>query len=323
MHELSRKKKDYDQICQEKGRVTAERLARMGEALSNLETAWYNAQPIWSIRHIRVNSRSEATEVVKEFLRMVRFTSTVFCWPLNCPVRPAQWEKHGWKHISFAELRTYVDDMERGWEPTVQTRADLIGSTDEVQRLFKKAASKDPAAVARIDALFPREEEKKQILDDFFASSERPTEIPSAADLAAELAGIAIGSPDSKEAEQARRASSVLVSKRAAKGGAPQGGRPPGPYPDETILLLYKMSYALNKQLREVQGFLKIWESPLEKRNDLFQQLCPWVSEIVGNDLQSILESRPAKAACHIAGAVFGISASKVEKTLDKHRALL
>ena len=76
-------------------------------------------------------------------------------------------------------------------------------------------------------------------------------------DLAGRYAAILVRHPDSKEAEQARHDLDILTSKSAAKGSAGRAGRTRIGFGERTVVQVYMMSYALFKQLKEVDRFLE------------------------------------------------------------------
>jgi hypothetical protein len=234
-------------------------IGRLGEEVRKEKIAIYNAQPRWSLSDIRIESSSDAPKVVEEFLWLVKFAAAEFCWTLNRPTKEMHWKKHAWKHTTFAEIERIIADVKAGhWLPP-ELRIDQIGSFEEAQILFGRAKRREPDAVARIDSVFPSQADKNRAAKHVFElkDEEAVPPIPSARQLAAELAEIAVRSPDSQDAKRARRQSALLLSMQAVKGSRPQGGRPPSQLHEEVVSTVWMMGYAVSKQMREVRDFLQ------------------------------------------------------------------
>jgi len=291
-----------------RARANLQRLVTTSRAL----VAIYNTQPRWSLRDIKARSLGQALEIVHEFLQFASFASDNFGWQWEDPSKHEDWRRHAWKHTDYNALESIIG---AGW--LVETeKVKSSRRTQEIQELCRGAIRKDPAAVARLGALFPAEEDKRSIFEHVLPPAERPREMPSPADLAAELVDIVWRSPDSAEADQARHGLKVLVSRRAIRGAAPQRGRPPMQYTSFLVSHVFKVSYALAKQLREVDQFLGNYEAFGPKRMHHIRQFYPWLGNIPAVELVQLLESRPVSAACQIASQALGLSSSKIEKTV-------
>lgn len=298
------------------------RLRRSISEVKESSIALYSAQPDWSFCDFRVTSLAEAVKVVAEFLSLVESATLEFCWPLAWPLhQPTElvdWKRHSWKHVFFGSIREFLVDASAGQELPPQVRLELIGTFEDAQELFRKAARREPEAVARIESLFPTREDRRCAAEHLFEQVEPPQElprIPSVADLAAEFATHAVHDPDSEEADKFRKRLRVLMSKRAAKGSAAHG-RPRIPHHDVTVVTAYMMSYGLAKQLKEVCRFLEQFQRRDEEWLCLIDQLYPWVSGTLHLSVENVLTLETSKSACQIAGKALGLSPSKVEKTV-------
>jgi hypothetical protein len=293
-------------------------MGRLDEEVQREKTAIYNAQPRWSLRDIQIDSSREASQLVGEFLRLVQFAAAEFCWTFNRPVKKMDWKLHSWKHTTFAEIERIIADVNAGrWLPPEVT-LDLIGSDKDVQQLFERAEVGEPDAVARVDSLFPFKEDKCTAARHVFGLSKEQLNprIPSVGDVAARLAKIAVRSPDSHQADLARHQLERLVSKQAVKGSRPRGGRPRTPHHEETVTTVWMMSFAVSKQMREVQDFLQTSEPDKQKRDTKIEQSYPWVSGLLRSSCGEFLGYGNTQNALQLAGKFLGLSASKIQKVV-------
>lgn len=305
---------------------------------------WYQKQPVWSLRDIdtEASSLSKASQITQEFLDSVAFTSEAFDWAYPDLLDHWDLQPHAWKHVVF---RDFENLQKATWREKPGFRLDVIGSDKEVRELFRRAAERDPEAVARLSHLFPSAQERREVLrlaKDLFkwwamheswqttgsgegksptgaglVEDEKIDAIPWAEELAAELALAAIRNPDSEEAEAARRALRRLVSRGAVKGSVNMAGRPPIPFPDEVVAVACSIGYGLSIQLREVDRLLARFEHSSMKRLALSCRFFPWL-ETLPVDPLSLSQMPPMKAACIITGVGLGLSASQVEKSFYK-----
>jgi hypothetical protein len=140
--------------------------------------------------------------------------------------------------------------------------------------------------------------------------------IPSVRELAPELAEIAVRFPDSQEAERARHRMSLLLSKQAAKGSRPQGGQPPSPHHEETVITVWMMAYAISKQIRQVREFIQKYEPDERQSLTKMNHSYPWVSKIIGTNCSEFLKHGNTQNALQLAGKLLGLSASKIQKVV-------
>jgi hypothetical protein len=210
--------------------------------------------------------------------------------------------------------------MKQGWGPHSWIRLTLFESSEEAAELFERACQRDPAAVARVDFLFPEERQKQDAAR--FLGLETPVAIPSVGELAAELAETVRDAPDSAAAEKAKRDLGILLSSSALKGAPPRGGRPAIQWPDESVLHVYKMSYSLTRQMREVDRLLDKHEQSANKRQAIVRNLYPRPCKDL-TDVLSFLQLQPSHAAYELAGCFLELSESTVKKVTDRNRLLL
>jgi hypothetical protein len=282
--------------------------------------AFYNAQPCWSLREIQVNSSSEVHQAVEEFLGLAKIAAAEFCWAMNLPVSGMGWKIHGWKHTTFAEIENIIKDLNAGhWLPP-ELRADLIRSAAEAEALFHRASRNEPEAVARLDFLFPSKEDKLRAGQAILDTTQNPI-VPAPEFLAADWVRTAIRHPDSNEAEEARDNLRRLVSKQAAKGSRPKGGRPASQHHEEIVSTIWMMSYCISKQMREIQKFLLKSEPDEKKRRAILDESYLWLYPVTGMDYVQFLEFGNTQSALELAGKLLGISASKVAKVVHSRQS--
>ncbi len=288
------------------------------------KTDSYNAQPTWSLRDIQIGDSSEPVQVVEEFLRLVEFTAAEFCWALNRPLKNVDWKRHSWKHTNFAEIERIIADVNAGrWLPP-QLAIDQLGSFEEAQALFRRAQQGEAGAVARIASVFPSLEDKNDAARHLFGLNDEDAipPIPSVPQLAAQLAEIVIRNPDSQKAHRARRDASLLLSKQAAKGSRPQGGRPPSPHHEEVVTTIWMMSYAVCKQAQQVLDFLQNAELDEQKCRAKMGQWFPWFSSLMQTDYLRFLQTGTTQSALALAAKLLAISPSKIAKIVHSSRSL-
>ncbi len=306
-------------------RVTEKQIERQLQDYFESETARYNAQPEWSLRNLRARSLDEARAIIAEFQRCVRHTSAEFSWPSTYPSKRMHWRKHGWKHITFDAIVSVAEDARAARGHFRYLRLDLLGGSDEDHRkVFLDAAGRDPAAVARLDHLLPTEGSKMDVarlLFDRDTAQRIVDSIPSASELGGEYADVAVRCPDPKEADEAREHLKQLVSPGAARGSTGQGGRPPVPYDDETIDLVYKMSYSLCRQIKEVDRFIARFMRRGETRRAYLAVLYPVIEKLSIPPPGSFLKLRAMAGGALIAAHVLGLSSSKVRKVVYRRHS--
>lgn len=310
----------YQSIDARKPREVLRKVRRLYREINQRKTMLYNAQPRWSLSDIEVKSLSQATELINEFLRFVEFAAAEFCWMADHPRKPMEWRKHAWKHITFSDIENVLQEVNKSgglWLPP-ELRLDLIGSFEEAQQLFQAAERCEPEAVARLDFLFRLKDDKdraaRHVLE--LNSRKRTPYIPSSGALAAEWVTHAVTYPDSEEAETARSRLKRLASIQAAKGSRREGGRPSATHHHETVVAVWMMAYAISKQLREVDRFLRKHAPNEQQRRTQLDQSYPWVSRVIGTNCSEFLKYGNTQNALQLAGKLLGVSASKVQKTI-------
>lgn len=322
LRDFKMKRKAYEKTLKVSGTRTFQEIVNMGSALADFEVAKYNAQPTWSLRDFRISSREEGTKFVNEFCQCVTFTAQQYCWILNFPGLRTEmmWKKHAWKHVSFEALEEVKTDVLSFDYPPPGVRLDLVGSHDEAEQLFYRASGRDPAAIARLNYLFPSQQDKLAAAEDLLSDSKVAREtvgrMPSVRELAAEYVEKAVSFPDSEEAEVARSSLSKLISKGATKRTSPGRSRPRIPYHDESIQLIFMMSYALCKQLVEVDTFLENLGPIKHERRATLSGFYARMLKRVNLELLDFLGPKPSSAARAITAKVLHISPSKVEKAV-------
>ena len=283
----------------------------------------YNAQPHWALNQIRV-SESAATDLLEEFRQFIQIAALEYCWPLRVPDGQVEWKKHSWKHSSNEDLQSLASDIKNRRYPPGEVLLDLIGSTEEACEsteeaceLFRRAEKGDAEAVARVNCLFPLESQRVRIAEFLFKYkkvTEEPVPIiPGAGELAKKHTEVIVRSPDSSEARRARTELQRLISPRASKGSQIRSGRAPTQYHEDGIRLLFKMSYGLFKQLRQVN---KVAASFGLSRRDVLRKFYPDLP----SDPESFLGLEPLDGACQIAGKALDISSSVVDKIVFRRR---
>lgn len=287
----------------------------------------YNAQPKWSLRELRPGSLDEACAIIKEFLGLAKLASEAFNWGPHLFLPKMRWMEHSWKHISMADLEKIAGDVRSGIYPfpDLGPPIDLLETGDEARELFLRAAQRDPSAVTRLNVLFPSKQTQREIAEFYFVGAKPLDEIqrmvsriPTPEELAAEYTWVARTNPDPEEAENARNEVRILVAKAAAKGSQIKSGRPRVPFAEETIAKVYEMSYALFRQVREVDRLLRTFEKDGKEREPLLKGFYPWLAERLRkkDGVTGFLDSRPTSGGTVTAGFVLGVSPSKVKKAV-------
>jgi hypothetical protein len=300
--------------------------------LAEIGSLPYNAQPNWSLRELRPSSLDEACAIIKEFLGLAKLASEAFDWGPHLFLPKMRWMEHSWKHISMADLERIASDVRSGIYPfpDLGPPIDLFETGDDTRQLFLRAAQRDPSAVTRLNVLFPSKQTQREVAELYFVGAKPLDEIQSMVsgiltpeELAAEYTRVARTYPDSEEAEKARNELGVLAGKAAVKGSTT---RPRIPFGEETVTHIYRMSYALFKQAKEVNRLLSntIQEGSFldkeEKRDLLLREFYPWLTRRFPkpHDIFGFLQSQPTAGACKLAGIVLEISPSKVSKIVFK-----
>jgi hypothetical protein len=285
------------------------------------KTVFYNAQPEWSARQVSIHSSSEVLDVVNEFLRFVEFAAAEFCWTMNRPHEEMHWKKHSWKHTTFAEVERIIADVKaRRWLPP-QLTLDVIGTFEQAQELFRSAERIEPEAITRIDSLFPSEEDKYTAARHLFGLNEGDAVplIPTAVELGYELLRNIFRSDSQKNQDHARDLLKRLISKQAATGSQPGGGRPPSAHHPETVITIWMMCYAMAKQIREVDRFVSKYESNRPNRHSRLHQYYPqlYQHKIA---LSDVLDRETVRSAFEVAGKFLELSTSKIDKVVYPRR---
>jgi len=325
-HPIPPEPQDYGATSQEERKHLAEVLSSIIATTEEVErervTKMYNAQPRWSMTEIHARTVSEASEILREFFEVVGSASKEFGWWEAWFIEMMTWMAHSWKHVTLADLERVANRAHKGEHPfdDLGPHFDVLcGSGEDFRALLVKAAERVPEAVARLNYLVPRQRDLLSVARSFLSLpqdeiSRLVSRIPSAGQVAAECAQIAVTNPDSAEAERARRTIASLVAKGSARGS--RVGRPRISYSGEALATVYRMSYALYKQVREVNRFvMKLLPSSLE-RSGFLAGFYPWLDEKIRPErLADFAKRQPTEGACEIASKELGLSISKVRKS--------
>jgi len=281
-------------LTDEQAKLTAQALDKSirasVERLAETEPKLYNAQPDWRMKDISVGSGAEADAILREFFHFAEYASDAFgWWRFSFPKergfpKGKDWMRHGWKHITPGDLEEIAGRVKSGNHPLddLMPPIDLLpDSHKEREALFRNAARGVPEAVARLHFLFPTESDKREAAEYSLGLPRNEiaqllSQIPSPGALAAQWAHVAVRRPDSDEAAEARRGITALIAKSSARGS--KVGRPKIPFSVEMTVTVYRMSYVLYKQLREVDRFLKKLISGDDQRSQKLGHLYPWLA---------------------------------------------
>jgi hypothetical protein len=118
-------------------------------------------------------------------------------------------------------------------------------------------------------------------------------------------------SPHSEESDSARKTLAKLTSKSVAKGLRTGKGRPKTLIATRILRLLWKMSYCLATQVREVHEFLRLSSQSNIERTLL--QLYPWIDKSFRN-VPDFLSYEKNKVSLAISSHITGLSISTIEK---------
>jgi hypothetical protein len=290
---------------------TAE-LKRLVEAQLTLFDREYNSQPVWHLRELAMGSGEDARRAVNEFLEMVETTSCEFVWPTNDPDEGCHWRVHGWKHVTYSNLKMFWEDHLSGFEPAIN-RVCALGSAEEIRELFLAASREDPEAVGIVWTQFPQAQDHKEIIDNYFNVNERVRRIPRPSELASDLVDSIFQHPGSKEADQARDKLLKLVSLSVRRGSRSRRGRPKIRIPPDSLRLLWKMSYCLVLQALELNEFLALHNQLERDRHKILLGAYPWISSAARN-LDDFFSLGASRAALEIVGNMTQLSPSSLEK---------
>lgn len=279
--------------------------------LRNSRVFVYNRQLNWSLQEVPAHSLKQSLQVVREFLRFARYAGGEFDWDFSGGMNV---RRHAWKHALYQNIEESFEAL----EDLPQLLLECLGPHPE--EIFENAARREPAAVARVNHLFHASRSRMlRAMDCRFNDKTAQaivSQIPTVGELASELAYEATRDPDSEEAEAARSKLEILTSKKAATGPGGRPGRSPVQYTNETIRLVFEIAYALHKQLKEVNKFLKPFLGFRDGRNRQLAKHFPDLCQLVGGGMTDLAEQQPTQGAYRITGAALGISPSKVEKTV-------
>jgi hypothetical protein len=277
--------------------------------ISEAEAKLYNAQPNWRLRDIGTHRAPEITAILKEFLTCTLATSSAYDWPNHAPTRNCDWRIHGWKHISYESIIAAWEDSQSAWD--IFPRIEALGDETQVRQLFSAAARGDAEACGIVWSWFPSAEEQGEILDLFFLPQERPFRVPHPSEIASDLLDVMFSSPHSEESDSARKTLAKLTSKSVAKGLRTGKGRPKTLIATRILRLLWKMSYCLATQVREVHEFLRLSSQSNIERTLL--QLYPWIDKSFRN-VPDFLSYEKNKVSLAISSHITGLSISTIEK---------
>lgn len=271
----------------------------------------YNRQLNWSLQEVPAKSLKEALRIAGEFLECARYAGGEFDWDLSWGMNV---RRHAWKHT----LYRHIEKSFEAFEDLPQLLLSCLGPHPD--RVFENAAHRDPAAVARVNHLFHASRRRMLAAAEHLFNDETAqaivSQIPTVGELAADLAYVANRDPDSKMAEAARSKSKTLLSKKAATGPGGRAGRSPVQYDKETIRHVFEISYALHKQVKKVDKFLRPFLGLRDERNSQLAKYFPDLWHLLGERLSELAEQQPTQSAYRITAAALKISSSKVEKTV-------
>lgn len=289
----------------------AEQLKKMVHDFSEREAQFYNAQPVWRLRELSARDSVEALQIVDEFLKAVQVSASEYCWPMQDPGRYLHWRVHGWKHIVYDALEKYWKDYNKRLEPAA-IRAEAWGNGEQVEKLFRQAAARDPEAVGIVWTLHPTYEDQREMVEHFCRQDFMLSDIPTPADLAFELVETIYSTSKSSEVVMnARNALLKLVAPSVAKGSRSKKGRPKILVSPSALRLLWKMSYSLAKQVLELDHFLRLHVRDCEKRTEILHKAYPWIRRVC-SDVRNF--RGPVKAPLQLLARVTGISTASLEK---------
>jgi hypothetical protein len=287
------------------------------QIMGERQTILYNSQPVWTFLDVGPKSLAAAEEVVGEFMDLLPYARNAFSWVDYLIPDRMDWRKHGWKQIYYDSIKDFADDVRDTQWPPPQVRLELLGTDDEIRELLVRAARRDPWAVARLNCLFPNRDEMVDAVRDVLGdevSADILQSIPSASQLGADYVAAIIRRPDSKDAEDARKALRQLTSLRAAKGADMRVGRLPIPYDQETVETVYIMGQALFQQLRQVDHFIGEFQPRRQARTEMLLRFYPWLAKVESRDLLGFLQQQPSHAAYRVAAHFLDISPGKIKQ---------
>jgi hypothetical protein len=315
----------HSNLSKEEALAETNLLTKKLGALIAFQNAFYRAQPRWELVDISARSPLEATAIAEEFLLVAKEASAEYCWILNEPPAHADWELHGWKHVSYEDLLEVSDEAKCSWVPEI--RIDATVGSRNAEDLFKRAIAREPEAVATINFLLPSKEDRLSVAKSMCSGDVSEADvcrIPSPLDLGVQLLRVIMNKPTSPDAEVARKRLQQLISKKSLTRGSRGKGRPRENHHPETVRRVYIMANSLLRQVRQVDELLQRQiQSPIQ-RQKIVAQHYPWFSEsrVYSKDAKSndLLSMQPSEAALHVAAAPLGLSPSKVEKLVHRKR---
>jgi len=289
--------------------------------LARWQTEKYNAQPKWHLRNLHGLPSDRGGDVLQEFRQLAKAAAESFDWQTADFFPGMNWREHGWKRISYESIGDLISERKVFFPP--QVTLDIVGSREKQVELFRRAAERDPRAVARLWHLFPNPINMQAAIRHLFSGNARqarvPT-IPSLTEVAGEYARVAVNDPESGEADVARKNIEVLVSRGAALGADKSAGRPRVGWHEEIIQEVYRMSYCLCSQICEVSEFLDSRVGDEGQRAELLGKLYGSLTNDLGKCLDDLQEAETSTVACDVAGKFLNISASKISQVFHKSK---
>jgi len=285
------------------------------------QTEYYNAQPKWHLRNLCGLPSDRGVDALQEFMRLAKAATESFQWQTADIFPGMKWREHGWKHISHKSIVDLISDRKVFFPP--QVTLDLVGTREKQVGLFRRAGEHDPRAVARVWHLFPNPIDMQVAIQHLFSENARQTRvptIPSLTEVAGEYVRAAVNDPESGEADVARKNIEVLVSRGAALGADKSAGRPRVGWHEEIIQEVYRMSYCLCRQVREVSGFLDRRVGDEGQRAQLLGKLYASLTNDLGTRLDELQKAETSTAACSVAGKFLDISSSKISQVVHKRK---
>jgi hypothetical protein len=306
------------EISRKQAEAITRRLKRDFEEIVDASNAYYRAQPHWSLHDITVKSVVEAIELLQEFVDFTEHITPHFRWMTGPLTNEKELKKHGWKHITYDWIKGLTEGKMSFLVPPAM-RADLVGTSEQLQDLIRQAENRVPQAIARLEFLFPRRQDLVEACE-FTLLKKIPREtldgIYSVAQLAGEWATMAVCNPDSEEATRALGLLRLLVLKGSALRSSSDKGRPKLQVHPVAIREIYKMSSCLIRQVQEVRTFLDRTFPRGNENQSRLLRLYPWLNDVAGRDIVSFIKGSASTGAMQITGRALRISPGKVQQTL-------
>jgi hypothetical protein len=174
------------------------------------------------------------------------------------------WEvlTHGWRHVSFKDLKCNAQNVRRGDGKAALRQTVFALKTGELEALIKKASQSKPVEVAYLWYRCKSRENIRRVLQEFYrwavpsvGISNLLNKIPSPAELAAQYMQSIYEDPGTGS-DHVRDDLSLLVSPGAIKAAC-KNGRPGVIYSWADVVYIRAMAYCFVKQISQARRFLK------------------------------------------------------------------